>query len=261
MRPILFTLGAFKISSFFFFIMVSVIACALYCRYLCQREKLKPEVAIDFGIIGMLSGVLGARIFHILVEAPGYYWQSPIRVFHFWRGGFVSWGAFIAVPLALILYLKIRKLPFWPYFDMAAAAMPIIKIFVRLACLATGCCYGKPTELWWGIRFNDPNSTAYYFYPGIPLHPTQILSLLHAIILFFVINWIYKHRRFEGETASLMILLWVVPRFFIEFLRGDIDRGLYFNALSTGQIMAIILSVLSLLLYRVMKKRSKQNHA
>ncbi|MBI1909333.1 MAG: prolipoprotein diacylglyceryl transferase [Deltaproteobacteria bacterium] len=262
MRPILFTIGSFRVPSFFFFIMVAILACAFCGYFLCKREKLKTEVAIDFGILGMIFGILGARIFHILVENPAYYWNDPIRVFHFWRGGFVSWGAFIAVPLSLILYLKVRKIPFWPYFDMAAAAMPVIKIFVRIACLMTGCCYGKPTELWWGIRFTNPNSTAFYYYPDLPLHPTQILSLIHAILLFLGINWVYKHRRFEGQTASLMILFWVVPRFFIEFLRGDTDRILFFNdTLSTGQLMGIPLFILGLILYTTLKKKGLHDFA
>ncbi|MDO8644434.1 MAG: prolipoprotein diacylglyceryl transferase, partial [bacterium] len=238
MRPILFSIGSFQVPSFFFFIMVGVLACTSYCYTLCRREGLKPEAALDFGILGMLSGVLGARIFHILVEAPDYYWEVPSRVFEFWKGGFVSWGAFLCVPLSLVLYIKIRRLPFWSYIDMVATALPLVKFFVRVACLFTGCCYGRPTEWWWGIRFTHPESTAYYFYPNIPLHPVQILSIIQATLLFFAMRWIYKRRKFPGETAVWMVLLWVVPRFFIEFLRGDTDRGIWFGGtLATGQVM------------------------
>lgn len=260
MRPILFTMGSTQVASFFFMIMVGVLLATAWNTLLCRREGLRPEVALDFGMLGMVSGILGARLFHILVESPAYYWESPLKVFDFGRGGFVSWGAFLCVPLAVAIYIRLRQLPFWDYFDLVAAGLPIIKIFVRIACLLKGCCYGSPTTGWWGFSSFKPGSDAYHFYPGVPLHPTQILSITHAVLLFIAINIIYQKRQFAGQTASLMVILWVVPRFLIEFLRGDSDRGLYFGGLiSTGQIMSILLFIAAVLMYFVQKRAHDRN--
>ena len=259
MRPFLFSIGSYRIPSFFFFLMVATLAGTFYLYRQAKKEGLDQEVTLDMGIIGMLSAIIGARIFHILVEAPGYYWEKPSRVFEFWRGGFVSWGGFISIGLAFIVYLRIKKLPLLVYFDVFATAAPIIKFFVRVACLLTGCCYGKPTNVPWAITFTDPASTAYYYFPNLPLHPTQIYSMIHATILFFFINWFYQRKpRIPGQTICVLAMGWTLPRALIEFWRGDSDRGLYFgDTLSTGQIMGISCFVIALIVYKTLTQRHR----
>lgn len=263
MRPFLFTIGSAQIPSFFFFIMVATLAATFYVVRVAKREGLRPEVALDMGMIGMLAGVIGARIFHILVEAPAYYWEKPFRVFEFWRGGFVSWGGFLAILISFVVYFKIKKVPLGPYFDALAVAAPIIKFFIRVACLLTGCCYGKPTDLPWAITFTDPASTAYYYFPNLPLHPVQIYSMIHAMLLFVLVNWFYRRKRqYPGQTTLVLAMGWALPRALIEFFRGDSDRGLFFGGLvSTGQIMGFLIFLAALLLFIHFNRRNKSNHA
>lgn len=261
MRPFLFTIGSSKVPSFFFFIMVATLACTFYCYWLAKRRSLKPEVVLDVGIIGMLSGVIGSRIFHILVEAPGYYWEKPFRVFEFWRGGFVSWGGFIALIASLLIYFRVRKLPTLVYLDLIAAGAPLIKFFVRLACLLTGCCYGQPTDLPWAITFSNPSSTAYYYYPNIPLHPVQIYSMIHAALLFLLVNRVYRYSKRPGQTSAVLAMGWTLPRVLIEFFRADLDRGVYFGgAVSTGQIMGVLIFLIGLFAFIRLSRSKNQPH-
>ena len=263
MRPFLFSIGSFRFPSFFFFIMVATLAATFYGYWVGKKRGLRTEVILDLGMIGMIAGVIGSRIFHILVEAPDYYWEKPVRVFEFWRGGFVSWGGFLAIGVSFAAYFRVRHLPPWPYFDILAVAAPIIKFFVRVACLLTGCCYGKPTDLPWAITFTDPSSTAYYFYPNTPLHPTQVYSMIHALLLFILVNWFYwKRHRFDGQTILILAMGWSLPRAFIEFFRGDQDRGLYFvGAVSTGQVMGVLIFVASLFIYLTRRRKAGSSDA
>ena len=261
MRPFLFSIGSSKIPSFFFFIMVAALACTFYIYWVGKKRGLRPEVILDMGIIGMLAGVIGARIFHILVEAPAYYWENPVRVFEFWKGGFVSWGGVLFIFISLAAYFRLKKIPLLPYFDLLAVGAPLIKFFVRLACLLTGCCYGKPTDLPWAIIFKNPASTAYYYFPNIPLHPTQVYSMIHAVLLFIFVNWFYRRRqKFVGQTICVVAMGWTLPRAFIEFFRGDSDRGVYFGGLvSTGQITGILIFVAALLAYIYLGRKRFKN--
>lgn len=259
MRPFLFSIGSTQIPSFFFFLMVATLAATFYMYWIAKKEGYRPEVVLDMGMIGMVAGVIGSRIFHILVEAPAYYWEKPMRVFEFWRGGFVSYGGFIGIVLSLWIYFRVRRLPITEYFDLLAVGAPLIKFFVRVACLLTGCCYGKPTDLPWAIVFTDPKSTAYYFYPNAHLHPTQIYSMIHAILLFGLVNWVYRHRKFPGQTACVLVMGWTIPRAIIEFFRGDIDRGVYFSGLiSTAQITGVTIFVMAVIVYAYLKKRHEK---
>ena len=254
MLPFLFSIGSFKVPSFFFFIMVATLVATFYGIWVSKKKGLPIENVIDMGMLGLVSGVLGARIFHILVEAPAYYWAKPARVFQFWRGGFVSWGGFLGICIAFFFFFRARKLSVAVYFDLLAVMAPIVKFFVRVGCLLTGCCFGKPTAVAWAITYTNPDSTAFRFFPNIPLHPTQVYSMMHAAILFVLGNWYYfKKKSIDGQTACILAMGWTLPRAFIEFFRADSDRGLYFGGhVSTGQVMSFLLflTFLGIFLYR-----------
>ncbi|OGQ68986.1 MAG: hypothetical protein A3F89_04335 [Deltaproteobacteria bacterium RIFCSPLOWO2_12_FULL_50_11] len=257
MRPILFEIGSVPIPSFFFMIAVATLATTFYGYWLGKKNGLRGDYILDMGMIGMLAAVLGGRIFHILVEYPAYYWEDPMRVFYFWRGGFVSYGGFIGIAVSFLVYFRWRRIDAWKYFDILCASGPITKLCIRIGCLLTGCCYGRPTDVPWAITFTERSSTAFYYYPHVPLHPTQIYSMIHAILLFVIVNFTYRRRNFDGQTSCVLGILWTLPRTVIETYRADADRGVYFGGLiSTGQITGCVITLLFIILYFVLKKRA-----
>jgi len=56
--------------------------------------------------------------------------------------------------------------------------------------------------------------------------------------------------------VAIFLMYYGLSRFLIEFLRGDEDRGMYFNGLvSTGQVVMIGFFVAGVLVYRWCQKR------
>lgn len=255
MRPILFHIGNMGVPAFFFMIMLGTLVATFFAAHMAKKENANPVVILDFGIIAVIASVLGARIFHILVENPSYYWEHPIRIFYFWQGGFVSIGAFLGSAISWIVYMKVRKLDVWRYLDLAVTGVPLIKFFVRLGCLLVGCCYGKPTDFFIHLVFTDPSSTAGYYVPGEKLHATQIYSMINALIMWGVILYVYKHKKFHGQVLCAFLMYYGVSRFLIEFLRGDTDRGMWLNGmLSTGQITMFFTFILGVCLWAHLRR-------
>jgi phosphatidylglycerol:prolipoprotein diacylglycerol transferase len=258
MMPFILQMGSFTVPAFFFMIMVGVLIATFFMTKIAEKKGLEVVVFLDLAIFGIIAGVLGSRIFHVLVEAPGYYWEDPIRVFYFWQGGFVSLGAFIGAIAATLTYLVIRKKPIIKYMDVVAFAVPIIIFFVRLGCFMNGCCYGKPTSFPIHLIFNNPASTAAHFYPDIPLHATQPYFMLNALIMWGLLWVVYFKGKMEGRLIAVFLMYEGVSRFFIEFLRGDEDRGLWFEkTLSSGQIVMALFFITGLVLFFVFRKRNK----
>ena len=258
MRPTLFDIAGMGVPSFFFMIMIGALAATFFCAHVATKEGADPVVLLDFGIIAIIASVIGSRLFHVVVENPSYYWEKPIRVFYFWQGGFVSIGAFLGSALAWIIYMRKRRLPAWRYLDIAVTAVPIIIFFVRAGCLLVGCCYGKPTDFFIHLTFNDPSSTAGYYYLGVPLHATQPYFMFNALIMWGVVLLTYKYRKFYGQVLATFMMYEGVSRFFIEFLRGDDDRGIWFGGLlSTGQIVMLITFTCGLALFFALRKRNR----
>ena len=239
MRPFLFHIGSAGVPAFFFMIMIAALAATWAALKFARREKLSEIAVLDLAIIAIIASMIGARLFHVFMEAPDYYWEKPIRVLFFWQGGFVSLGAFIATIFSWWAYFKIKRLNAPQYFDLAANVAPIIIFFVRLGCFLNGCCYGKPATHWPYVIFSNPASTAFAMNHGnIPLFPTQNYFMLNAIVMFFFLLLVRKYRKFYGEVGAAFLMYEGISRFFIEFMRGDDDRGMWFGGiLSTGQIV------------------------
>ena len=256
MFPFIFHYKEIYIPTFFFMVMVGSLAATFYAYFRAPKKGLSQIVILDISMISTLAGIAGARLFHIFAEAPAYYWEHPSYVWHFWQGGFVGYGAFIGVAAGAILTLKIKKLPILPYADLLALGCPLIIFLVRVGCIGAGCCYGKPTDFFIHLVFLSPASDAGSDFPGVALHATQIYDMLNALIVFVVIHLIDRRKKFEGQVTLMFFVLYAFFRFWIEFLRGDVDRGVYFDGrISTSQITSLVIIAVGMALYRHLKKR------
>jgi phosphatidylglycerol:prolipoprotein diacylglycerol transferase len=244
MYPVLFTIAGMPVTSFFFMVMIASFAGTAVAVHFARKEGASEVAILDMAIIAVIAGVIGARIFHVLFEDtalttgdPHYYWNNPMAVFYFWQGGFVSLGAFIGALVSWLTYYRIRKLDTLRYLDLAGMAVPVIIFFVRVGCILAGCCYGKVTDFWIYLSFPE-GSTAHYYMGDAHLHATQLYNMLNAVVMFGVIYIVYLKRKHYGVIGATFLIYYGVTRFFIEFLRGDTDRGMYFGGLiSNGQIV------------------------
>ncbi len=262
MFPFLLNHPPLILHTFSFMLMVASLSATFYAYYRAPKKGLSQTVVLDLGIIGTLAGIVGSRLFHVLVEAPGYYWEHPSHIYQIWRGGFVSYGAVILIGLSFAVYLKSRKLNILKYLDLYALGFPLVVFFVRIGCLGAGCCYGKPTDSFFHLIFTHPSSDAGQHFKGVPLHPTQIYDMMNALFLFFVLFWIDQRKKFDGQIVWTFLIGYGLIRGFIEFYRGDAERGLYLNGLiSTAQVMGIIGVLLGSFLYLYCKKLGEREKA
>jgi len=212
---------------------------------IAPRYGLPSVRAVDFGLFTFLFGFGGARLFHILIEAPAYYWENPLRVFYFWQGGFVLYGGIICSIVGGFFVVRMFKEPFARWLDVAAACMFLGIGIGRVGCLAAGCCFGNRTDWLWGMIFTDPRSGAPLH---IALHPTQALESVFGFVMCGLFLWVYWHPpKRSGEAMVMAILSYSVFRFSLEYLRGDLDRGVFLDrAFSTSQLIAVVLSIVCL---------------
>jgi phosphatidylglycerol:prolipoprotein diacylglycerol transferase len=107
----------------------------------------------------------------------------------------------------------------------------------RWSCFFAGCCYGKPTDLPWGITFTDIHS----FAPkGVSLHPVQVYESMGELTIFGILMASRKWKRFDGQLFLSYLGLYSFLRFVTEFFRGD-DRGHFFSEhLSPAQGISIL---------------------
>ena len=74
----------------------------------------------------------------------------------------------------------------------------------------------------------------------MPLEPTQLFESAVELANFFILMWLLKRRKFDGQVFGAFMFIYGVARFFLEYLRDDPGRGSVFGGAMTGtQLIAI----------------------
>jgi phosphatidylglycerol:prolipoprotein diacylglycerol transferase len=237
MRPILFSIGDLPIPSYGVVYLAAFLAAIFTGSYLASREGLSWSRCVDAGFLCAIGGELGARLTFVAVE-----WSRFTGGLIPWRqflySGRVVLGGVIAGAVTLVWALRRFGFPVLRFFEAAAVGVILGMAIGRLGCLLAGCCFGKPTDLWWGVTFTDELARRYSGTPlNVALHPTQVLLSLSALVAFGVLLRLHPRRKFDGQVAGLSWVFVGLSRFLVEFLRGD-ARGEALG-LSTSQWLGV----------------------
>jgi phosphatidylglycerol:prolipoprotein diacylglycerol transferase len=174
----------------------------------------------------------------------------------------VSTGVFLgalitAIPFCIYWFRHIG-LPVLQGLDILALTACVAEGVGRWGCFFSGCCFGTPTDLPWAVTFPEIAHRLHPGLPDVPIHPTQIYMSLNSIVILGVLLMLYRHKRFHGRIISVYVLLYAVTRFFLEFVRGDADRGFVLGSRwSTSQCLGLVLGVLAVLTYRTLDRRHR----
>ena len=95
------------------------------------------------------------------------------------------------------------------------------------------------------MTFTNPIANANSYTPlGVPLEPTQLFEAAVELANFFILMWLFKRKKFDGQIFGAYLFLYGVARYFLEFLRGDPGRGEVFGGIMTGtQFISILLVI------------------
>ena len=238
MYPVLFRIGSFELTSFGAMMAVA----ALVGLWLFRRELKRAQVpldAIDAGIVGMIGGLLGAKLLWTGEHAG----EAAIPELLFSRGGLSWYGGLIGGVGAGLAYIVIRR---WPVIPILAAATPALAfghLLGRIGCFLIGDDYGTPSALPWAVAFPQglPPTT-------IPVHPTQLYEALGLGLLgTLLLRW----RRRGVAHASVLGRYFVTAgtlRFVIEFIRVN-ERVVF--GLSLAHVVSLVTVILGVTLLAV----------
>jgi phosphatidylglycerol:prolipoprotein diacylglycerol transferase len=245
MYPVLFEVGRFPIYAYGLLLAAAYLLGLQLAVRRARARGLDGTRVMDLGIWVIVSALVGAKLLLLAVDFE-HFRSNPAELLSLVRSGGVFYGGLaLAVPVALI-FARRAGLPIWTTADAFAPGIALGHVVGRLGCLMAGCCYGRPTQVPWGITFTNPAATENAGTPlGVPLHPTQLYEAgAELLILVMLLAFERRGRPFPGRTFWAYMLLYAISRFGIEFYRGD-PRGMI-GALSTSQFISILLVPLSI---------------
>jgi len=243
LHPFLITIGSFHLPTYGVMLVLAISGAIYISIRLGRKVGFDPGQILDFGTWVILVALIGAKVLMILTEWD-YFRSRPGEIFSYstLMAGGVFYGGFLAALIFTVWYVRVRKLSFWRLADVLAPAVALGQGVGRLGCFSAGCDYGKPTTALWGVTFTSAFAHEVAGVPlGVRLHPTQIYESLATLAIFAFLIWYFPRKRRDGDAFLAYLGLYAVARFFLEFLRGDEDRGFVFNHLfSTSQFIALL---------------------
>ncbi|NLC41852.1 MAG: prolipoprotein diacylglyceryl transferase [Erysipelothrix sp.] len=227
---------------------VLILLGALIAYYLTirnfKKRGYKLELVDDLFYGGLISGVVGARLWYVLFSDFSAYLANPIRILDFREGGLAIHGGLFAGVLYAVIYLHRKRYTFMRHADEAIYNILIAQGIGRWGNFMNQEAYGGVVDA--SFYNNWPDFIANnMFINGEYRQPTFLFESILNITGWFLIHFVLRRTRKlkEGDLAWAYLMWYGVVRFFIEGLRTD---SLLLGDLRIAQLVSIAMVLVGL---------------
>ncbi len=218
-------------------ISIGVMLAVLYVLYRAKyTENIKTDYVFDYAIFVVLFGVIGARLYYVIMEFDSYRGATPGETIKnavaIWEGGLAIYGGIIAGGITLAIVSHIKKIKQGKAFDMIAPAVMLGQLIGRWGNFCNAEAYGSETSIFirMGIRPEGSEETIF-------VHPTFLYESLWNLVGFILINLFYKKKKYDGQIFFMYITWYGFGRMLIEGLRTD---SLYVGDFRISQVIGFL---------------------
>ncbi len=234
--PMIGHLGPFMLTWYGLFVALAVAAGWWLGLREARRKNLDVEKMQSLILWGLLGGVVGARLFHV-VDRWDLYADDPVSVLYVWEGGLAIYGGLIGGVLAGLVYARLNGLPLWRTADAAAPGLILGQALGRLACIPNGDAYGAPTDLPWAFVYTNPATMVPPELLGRPLHPYAVYELIFDLALLGLLWGLRSVYKTDGMLFLTYAGVYAAGRFLLTFFRME---PVWFLGLQEAQIVALV---------------------
>lgn len=229
------TLGPLRLTWHGLFGLLAAVAGAL-----AGIRLVRPRVSFDDGYAiatwGILGGLLGSRLFHVLDRLP-FYLERPAQALAVWDGGESIIGGIVGGILAAVVVIRRRRLPLGFILDRGGTALPLGMAIGRIGDVINGEHYATAcTGLAWCVRYTHPDSVGQrdWVHPAVAYE--LLLDLAICGLLLALHPWAGRRPR-QGGLLALFLVLYGAGRLALSAFRLD---PLWIAGLTQAQIVSAV---------------------
>lgn len=227
------------------YLLAFIVAYVQIRYWVVRRTIMLTQLQLD-SLIGLviLGMILGARTFYVFIYNFDHYSQYPMEAIKVWEGGLSFHGGIVGVIIAIVLFCRANRIPFFHLTDKLVLTVPFGIAIGRLGNFMNGELYGRivQSHVPWAVVFPEGGPQ--------PRHPSQIYQSLGEGVLFGITLFLITRRkgRPEGLVGASFVFFYGFYRFFNEFFReADKQLQYYFNnTLTMGQILCLVQMLVTL---------------
>ena len=210
MKPYLFKIGNFELRIYSLMYIIAFLAGIFIANRdeVSRKRGMKDKKMIeDFAFWSMISGLIGARLYYVLLKF-GEYVSRPLSIFKVWEGGLAIHGAIIGGLIGSYIYAKKNKVNIWVLTD--AAVGPLFEMQTKFKELVP-----------WGIVFPKDTPAGMEF-PDYPLHPAMLYESALNLIGFLILWYYFRKKEYNpGVLSMIYLIMYAVIRVFVSTFRAE----------------------------------------
>ncbi len=231
MHPYFLRLGPYVIRSYVVLLFLAFFLGSLLLRRRAKRSgpPFSERIAWDVPIWIFLGAMTVSRYYWLVEYASDWsVWEGLA----FWRAGHVYYGGLLGGMLAVLFYAKVKHLSVLSMLDILSPSLAFGYGLTRVGCFLNGCCYGKLTDMPWGVCY--PPSLEGVFRQqveegiltvaasaSLPVHPAPLYAAAASLAFWPILEWVWKLRIAPGTLTYLYFIFYGLSRFILEFFRAD----------------------------------------
>lgn len=198
-----------------------------------KRTGQNPENYLDMGIIGVVAGIVGARLYYVIFSWDMYK-DNLLDIFNLREGGLAIYGGVIAAVISVLVLAKVKHLSAPQIFDTIAMALLNGQMLGRWGNFFNREAFGGYTDSLFAMRLpldavrsSDVTEQMRRHIERIDgvsyiqVHPTFLYESLWCMVLLIILFAYRKHKKYEGELFLMYLFGYGLGRFWIEGLRTD----------------------------------------
>jgi phosphatidylglycerol:prolipoprotein diacylglycerol transferase len=265
------SIGSFDIACYGIVLAVAMVTGLLLVMKVADATGQRGDDYFDLGITAIIVSVLCARIYYV-VFSWDYYREHISEIINLRQGGLAIYGGVIGGVLTVIVFCRIRSLPWKKALDTAVLGLVWGQVVGRWGNFFNREAFGEYTDNLLAMRLPVSDVRSYEITAQmkehmqtidgisyIQVHPTflyESLWNLGVLLLLLLLTFRVK-KRFDGMVFLSYLLLYGAGRFWIEGLRTD--QLLIGNTIPVSQLLSAILVLLSavMLITHKIKERNK----
>lgn len=196
---------------------------------LARRRGLDPEHVLDGLLIVVISGLIGARLYHV-IDQWQVYKDNLLAIVLPPYSGLALYGGVIGGIVGLAIYTRRKGIPFRRWADTAVPALFFGQAIARWGNYANQELYGPPISAPWGIAIDCAHRVAAYACPGVPADAgftpiffyESALDLAGGLVALFVLVRLSGRIR-NGDVMALWLIWYGLVRAYLETFRLTYD--------------------------------------
>ncbi|MGC9320478.1 MAG: prolipoprotein diacylglyceryl transferase, partial [Armatimonadota bacterium] len=213
---------------------------------------------LHVALLGFAGGIIGGRLGYVLLNLSEYAGE-PLEALNLWSGG-MSWhGGVAGALLVLGIGTRVMGVSLARAFDLSAPGVALAYAIARVGCFLNGCCWGRSTDLPWGVVFPPEAAGAP---AGEPLHPTQLYAVAGTLLFTLPVLLALSPRlRRPFDRFLGFLVLSSVVRFVVEVFRRGASAEVFepIPQLTIAQVASLAIIVVGVAVILIRERPSTQS--